>query len=110
MPTKISEQIEALSRISKAIVSELYLEDILKLIVTVTAFALGSKVCSFMLFAEERAARVIEDTENTELIVKTKVIQEELEKRKNSLSTQRGFSRADEITEALILTEDLGKK
>ena len=45
--------IEALSRISKAISSDLYLEDILKLIVTVTAQAMGSKLCSLMLLNDK---------------------------------------------------------
>jgi len=41
--------IAALTAISQAITSELYLDDILKLIVTVTAEVLGSKICSLML-------------------------------------------------------------
>lgn len=41
--------LEALTRISEAITSDLYLEDILKLIVTVTAEVMGSKICSLML-------------------------------------------------------------
>lgn len=41
--------IEALTKISEAITSDLYLEDILKLIVSVTAQVLGSKICSLML-------------------------------------------------------------
>lgn len=41
--------IKALSEISGAITSELYLDDILKLIVTVTAQVLGSKICTLML-------------------------------------------------------------
>ncbi|MBI5574602.1 MAG: GAF and ANTAR domain-containing protein [Elusimicrobia bacterium] len=45
----MNETIEALTKISHAITSELYLEDILKFIVTVTAEALGSKICSLML-------------------------------------------------------------
>ncbi len=45
--------IEALSKIGKAITSDLYLEDILKLIVTVTAQAIGSKLCSLMLLNEK---------------------------------------------------------
>ena len=48
------EAIEALTRISQAITSKLYLDDILKLIVTVTAEALGSKICSLMLINENR--------------------------------------------------------
>ena len=45
--------IEALSKISKAITSDLYLEDILKLIVTVTAQSMGSKLCSLMLLNDK---------------------------------------------------------
>ncbi|MBI5873695.1 MAG: GAF and ANTAR domain-containing protein [Candidatus Omnitrophica bacterium] len=48
-----STHIEALSKISKAITSDLYLEDILKLIVTVTAKAMGSKLCSLMLLNDK---------------------------------------------------------
>ncbi len=43
------EQVKALSKISKAITSDLYLEDILRLIVSVTAELLGSNICSIML-------------------------------------------------------------
>jgi signal transduction protein with GAF and PtsI domain len=49
-----AEQIEALTKISKAITSELYLEDILRLIVTVTAQVMRSKICSLMLIDEKR--------------------------------------------------------
>lgn len=45
--------LEALSKISKAITSDLYLEDILKLIVNVTAQSMGSKLCSLMLLNEK---------------------------------------------------------
>ena len=48
------EIIEALSRISEAMTSDLYLEDILKLIVTVTAEAMGSKICSLMLLDSKK--------------------------------------------------------
>jgi len=51
--TKISQHIEALSKISKAITSELYLEDILKLIINVTAQVMGSRVCSLLLLDEK---------------------------------------------------------
>lgn len=47
-----SKKIEALSKISRAITSDLYIEDILKLIVTITAEVLGSKICSLMLLDE----------------------------------------------------------
>ncbi len=46
------EKLEALSKISKAISSDLYLEDILRLIVVVTAEVMKSKVCSLWLLDE----------------------------------------------------------
>lgn len=49
----VAETIKALTKISRAITSELYLDDILKLIVTVTAEALNSKICSLMLIDEK---------------------------------------------------------
>ncbi|MCM8815233.1 MAG: GAF and ANTAR domain-containing protein [Candidatus Omnitrophica bacterium] len=51
--SKYIKQIEALSKISQAISSDLYLEDILKLIVTVTAEVMNSKICSLMLLNEK---------------------------------------------------------
>ena len=52
--------IDALTKISDAITSDLYLEEILKLIVTVTAEAMNSKICSLMLL----------DRSTNELVVK----------------------------------------
>lgn len=46
------KKLEALSKISKAISSDLYLEDILSLIVVVTAEVMKSKVCSLWLLDE----------------------------------------------------------
>ncbi|MFQ5866541.1 MAG: GAF domain-containing protein [bacterium] len=59
-----SKQIEALSRISKAISSELYLENILKLIVTVTAEVMGSKICSLMLLHEDKKELIVRATQS----------------------------------------------
>jgi len=59
-----SKQIEALSRISKAISSELYLENILKLIVTVTAEVMGSKICSLMLLDEKKKELIVQATQS----------------------------------------------
>lgn len=58
------EQIKALSKISRAIASELYLEDILRLIVTVTAQAMGSNICSLMLIDEKKNELVIRATQS----------------------------------------------
>lgn len=64
MAKKISEHIEAISKISQAITSDLYLEDILKLIVTVTAEVMGSKICSLMLLDEKKRELVIRATQS----------------------------------------------
>jgi len=53
MPHRTASGLEALSKISKAISSDLYLDDLLKLIVTVTAQAMGSKLCSLMLLNDD---------------------------------------------------------
>lgn len=54
METKsYEEQIKALSEISRAITSELYLDDILRLIVTVTAEVMRSNVCSLWVVDEK---------------------------------------------------------
>lgn len=60
MPEKLEKHLQALLRISNAITSERYTEDILKLIVTLTAEAMGFKICSLMLL----------DTKKEELFVK----------------------------------------
>lgn len=59
-----SKQIEALSKISKAISSELYLDNILKLIVTVTAEVMGSKICSLMLLDEDKKKLIVRATQS----------------------------------------------
>lgn len=47
------EYLSTLTKISKAITSDLYLEDILKLIVNLTANVLNAKICSLWLLDEE---------------------------------------------------------
>ncbi len=58
------EQINALTKISKAIASDIYLEDILRLIVTVTAEMMGSNICSLMLIDEQKKELVIKATQS----------------------------------------------
>lgn len=60
----IGQQLEAISRVSKMITSNLYLEEILKLIVTVTAEIMDSKICSLMLIDEKRGALVLKATQS----------------------------------------------
>jgi len=64
MHKSFTEQLKALSKISKAITSELYLEDILRLIVTVTAEVLGSNICSLMLIDEKTNELVVRATQS----------------------------------------------
>ncbi len=58
------EVIEALSKIGQAITSDLYLEDILKLIVAATAEVMKSKVCSIMLVDNKKKELVIKATQS----------------------------------------------
>ena len=58
------EIIEALSKIGEAITSDLYLEDILKLIVTVTAEVMDSKICSIMLLDTVKKELTIKATQS----------------------------------------------
>jgi signal transduction protein with GAF and PtsI domain len=59
-----AEQIKALSEISKAISSDHYLEDILRLIVTVTANVMDSKICSLWLLDEDTKTLSLEATQS----------------------------------------------
>ncbi len=47
------KHVETLSKISKAITSDLYLEDVLKLIVTLTANVMEAKICSLWLLEKD---------------------------------------------------------
>ena len=59
----LTKKLEALSKISKAISSDLFLEDILRLIVVVTAEVMKSKVCSLWLLDERDNALKIRATQ-----------------------------------------------
>ncbi len=56
-------QIKALSEISQAISSDRYLDDILKLIVTVTANVMDSKICSLWILDDEEKVLKIRSTQ-----------------------------------------------
>lgn len=57
--TPYKKQIKALSEISRAISSDRYLDDILKLVVTVTANVMNSKICSLWILDEkEKVLRI----------------------------------------------------
>ena len=58
------QKLEAISKISKAISSDLYLEDILRLMVVVTAEVMKSKICSLWLVDERDKALKIRATQS----------------------------------------------
>lgn len=62
--TSYKKKIEALSKVSQTITSNLYLEEILKLIVMVTAEVMNSKICSLLLLDEEKNELVIRATQS----------------------------------------------
>ncbi|MFC2062142.1 GAF domain-containing protein, partial [Elusimicrobiota bacterium] len=65
MPVKEEEKIiKGLLKISQAISSDQYLEDILNLIVTVTAQVMKSRICSLMLIDEKKQELVIRATQS----------------------------------------------
>lgn len=51
--TDFQDHIEALTRISKAITSDRFIEDILRLVVTATAETMRSKICALWLLEED---------------------------------------------------------
>ncbi len=59
-----ARQFEALSRVSSSITSNLYLEDILKLIVTVSAEIMNSKICSLSLVDTKTGALILKATQS----------------------------------------------
>lgn len=61
--TSHKEYLDALSKISKAITSDLYLEDILKLIVTLTANVMNAKICALWLLDEKQQELKIRATQ-----------------------------------------------
>jgi signal transduction protein with GAF and PtsI domain len=64
MHKTFAEQIRALSKISKAITSDYSLDDILRLIVTVTAEVFGSNICSLMLIDEKKSELIVRATQS----------------------------------------------
>lgn len=67
--------IEALTKISEAVTSDRYLEDILRLIVSVTAEVMGSKICSLLLInkadeLEVKATQSVSETYNRKSNIK----------------------------------------
>ncbi len=62
---KRASQLSTLSEVSKTITSDLYLEEILQLIVAATADTLSFKICSLMLLDEDKQELVIKATQSS---------------------------------------------
>ncbi len=60
----MKEKLEAITRISELITSNMYFEDVLKLIVTITAQVMQSSICSLMLLDEERRVLEVKATQS----------------------------------------------
>lgn len=61
---KKAKQLDLLSEISRTIVSDYYLKEILQLIVTMTAKVMESKICSIMLLDEKKQELVISSSQS----------------------------------------------
>jgi signal transduction protein with GAF and PtsI domain len=59
-----AKQFKALSKVSRSITSNLYLEDILKLIVTVSAEIMNSKICSLSILDEKTNTLALKATQS----------------------------------------------
>lgn len=59
-----ADKIETLYQVSEAIVSNRYIEEILQLIVTMTAEMMNSKICSIMLLDEKKSELEIKATQS----------------------------------------------
>ena len=69
---RLRRELDTLAEVSRAVVSERYLDEILQLIVTVTAQLMGSKICSLMLLDEAKQVLVIRATQALSPTYRTK--------------------------------------
>lgn len=93
------KQIETLSKVSEAITSSLYFEEILKLIVTVTAEVMDSKICSLMLLDEKTGMLNIKATQSVS----------EAYNRKPSLKLGEGVAGKVALTGKPLIVKDVRK-
>jgi len=106
-----AREINALLKISKAIASDLYLEDVLRLIVTVTANFMDSKICSLWILDEKDQQLKLKATQS--------ISEEYLKERNLSLGEgvvghvalhNRPMSILDVLNEPLYKEKELAKK
>jgi len=90
------EQIKGLSKISRAITSDLYLDDILGLIVSVTAQVMGSNICSLMLLNEKNNKLEIRATQS---------VSEEYNKKPPLVLGEGVAGKAAKLNQAIVLKD-----
>lgn len=93
------KQIETLSKVSEAITSSLYLEEILKLIVTVTAEVMNSKICSLMLLDDKTGRLNVKATQSVS----------EAYNKKPSLKLGEGIAGKVTLTGKPLIVKDVRK-
>lgn len=59
-----AQRLKAIQEVSRTIVSDLYLDEILRLIMAITAEVMNSKICSLMLLDEKKKELVIRATQS----------------------------------------------
>ena len=95
-----AKQLETISRVSRTITSSLYLEDILKLVVTATAEIIDSKICSLMLIDEKR----------NELVLKATQSMSEAYNKKRNLKIGEGIAGKVALTNEPMAVYDISKE
>jgi signal transduction protein with GAF and PtsI domain len=112
-PELYDKYIKALMDISQAITSDLYLEDILKLIVMVTAKVTGVEICSLWLIDEDAAPSIIR-LKATQAIdpdyVKDRVLKMDEGVVGFVATTKRPLIVADVLTEPRFKEKEMAKK
>jgi len=93
------KQIEALAKVANLITSGLYLEELLRLVVNVTAEIMNSKICSLMLL----------DPANKELVIKATQSISEAYNKKPSLKLGAGIAGIVALENNLITVLDVKK-
>lgn len=95
--TRKAQQVETLSRVSETVTSNRLLEDVLQLIVTMTAQMMGSKICSIMLLDQDGRGEL--------RIVATQSLSEEYRRKPNLRVGQSISGRAVQERRPIMVTD-----
>lgn len=107
----LDRSIEALSRISKAITSDQYLEDILRLIVMVTAEVMKSSVCSLWLLDEKESVLRLRATQSIDSeYLKERVLRVGEGVVGKVVAENRAYAVTDVLTDPIFKEKDLARR